>query len=163
MLYQTAIPAEAMDEQELLDLVKQLAKISGQEITIQKQIVIMTDSTDLSTILDTLADTMRDKCPLVDVKKNGHKKPVEKKFRKKNKSTEDGFKPAPTRGPHVKSIKIESTREMISRFELDKRLRERTIEPNTQLHSPKHGTMTVRNNVPAGEPYQLVNLIGEVI
>ena len=54
------------------------------------------------------------------------------------------MKDEPTRGPHVKSITIVATGEKISRFELDKRLIDMTIDNGAELHSPKHGRMFVK-------------------
>lgn len=64
------------------------------------------------------------------------------------------------RGPHVRSIQIIATGEMISRFELDKRLRGQAIGDGTELHSPKHGKMIV---VRAGEDLILQNKDGELL
>jgi len=167
MLYSISVPVEAVNEDEFLDLVHRLAKVYGQTVEIQKQITIWTGNEDLKSVLESLADATRNGGPTVDVApRNGHKKQKKLgggKRGRKPKPTEDKGKREPTRGPHIRSIKIEGTGEMISRFELDKRLKERTIDPGTQLHSPKHGTITVRNNVPAGAPYTLINLVGEVI
>lgn len=44
----------------------------------------------------------------------------------------------------MRSIQIVGVEEKISRFELDKRLRENTIEVGTELHSPKHGKLKVQ-------------------
>lgn len=82
---------------------------------------------------------------------------------KKVKAENEGPKPEPTRGPHVRSIKIHGSGEMISRFELNKRLAEHMIDPGTELHSPKYGKIIVRNGGSEGEPLTVVNEAGESV
>jgi hypothetical protein len=157
MLYQTTIPAGCAEEQEFRSLIEQLSKMSGQRIEIEMQLSISTDSMELSAVLDNLADVLRDGKPtIIPVRANGHKK---KKKADKAK-TGAGVKPAPTRGPHVRSIKVNGSGEMISRFELDRRLAERVIEPGTELHSPKHGKMIVQQ-LESDQSLALFNELGE--
>ena len=73
------------------------------------------------------------------------------------------MKKAPTRGPHVRSIKVNGSDEMISRFELNRRLLEHKIDPGTVLHSPKYGKMIVQNGGSDSVPLTLVNEQGETI
>ena len=169
--YQIAIPLICIDEDEFVDLLNRLAKVAGKPFEAEKQMVVSTDDAYLYSMFTSLTDAIRNQVPAADVvRKNGHAKTAKTRKKlgggkrsKKQEAARQEVKHEPTRGPHVRSIKIESTGEMISRFELDKRLSERTIDPGSQLHSPKHGTMTVRNNVPPGAPYVLINLVGEVI
>lgn len=140
MLYQTTIPAGCAEEQEFRSLLEQISKMSGQRIEIEVQLSIGTDSLELSTALDNLADVLRNGKPKITPERsNGHKK-----HKKQKAPKTDGVKAEPTRGPHVRSIKVNGSDEMISRFELNRRLSERTILPGTELHSPKYGKIIVR-------------------
>ena len=65
MLYQTRIIYDKLDEQEICDLVQHLAKFSVTEILIEKQLMISTDDINLSSMLDSLADAIRDRGPIV--------------------------------------------------------------------------------------------------
>lgn len=64
MLYQTSIPIGAIDEDELQSLVNSLGKVWGQKVDMEKQIVISTDSSELSLVLDSMADTIRNGPPV---------------------------------------------------------------------------------------------------
>ena len=75
MSYQTLISINAIDEDEFCDLVNRLAKVSGQSVEFEKQLVISTDSEDLHSILASLTDAIRSGEPAGDVvRKNGHAK-----------------------------------------------------------------------------------------
>ena len=147
LLHQTAISLGDIEEGELMELLRKLETVTRQAIQADKQIVISTDSPELSAMLNALADSIHKGETISTVtRKNGHGKPkpvVEKKNQKKNKPTEDGVKLEPTRGPHVRSIKISSTGEMISRYELNRRLDEYVIDIGTEVHSPKYGELIV--------------------
>ena len=158
MDYTTKFPTSIIDEPELEALVETLRKMTGKNILIEKLYVVTTDDINLSSMLDGLKDSLKETAvEPIKVKANGHKK-VRKP--RKMKAADDGFKPAPTRGPHVRSIRIVATGEMISRFELDKRLAVCSIIEGTKLHSPKHGTMTV---VLTSEGMVLHNEAGELL
>lgn len=155
MLYQTTIPAGCAEEQEFRSLIEQLSRMSGQPIEMEVQLAIGTDSLELSTMLDNLVEALRNGKPKsTAVRSNGHKK-----HRKQKAAKAEGVKPEPTRGPHVRSIKVNGSGEMISRFELDRRLREHEITIGTELHSPKHGTIKVALTSD-GEALVLVNEAG---
>lgn len=163
MIYQTPIAFNDVDEQELCDLVNRLAKVSGQKIEIEKQIVISTDSTDLSSILDALAEAIQNGDAVIkSAKRNVKEKPKAKS--QKPKTIEGGVKPEPTRGPHVRSIKVNGSGEMISRFELNKRLADHAIDIDTKLHSPKYGQMMVAAQTgDESLPYVVVDENGRIV
>ena len=158
MLYQTSIPVGSIDEKELFALVNQLAKLAGHPIEIERQFVISTDSTDLSSILDSLVDAIKTGASVPAVRKNGHKKTRVKIHKQKAA----GEKKEPTRGPHVRSITVISTKEKISRFELNRKLQEKSIEPGSELHSPKFGKIFVRAGT-LGAAHFVENEQGEVV
>ena len=161
MLYQTSYPVAAIDEQQIRDLVNQMSRISGQRIDIDTQIVVSTEDANLSAMLECLRDSIVENGPVAKVKplKKGRTPKIKIK-----KLVETGPKPEPTRGPHVRSIKIiDETGEMISCFELNKRLADHTIEPGCIVHSPKYGNLTVRNGGGESEPYTLVTPAGEPV
>lgn len=161
MIYRTEIPFADVDEQELCDLVNQLARVSGQKIEIEKQIVVSTDSLNLSSMLDQLRDAIDNGDAVLGVPK----KKAKAKTKKNNvKQVEGGEKPEPTRGPHVRSIKVNGSGEMISRFELNKRLAEHTIMMDTKLHSPKYGQLMVAAQTgDESLPYVVVDDDGHVV
>lgn len=151
MLYETSIPIGQIAENEIRELVSKLASVTGQKVEIEQHFVISTDSQDLSSMLDTLALAIQDGKPVISTQKNLGGRRSKKRKRKAEK--QDGVKKEPTRGPHIRSIRIIRTGEMISRYELEKHLREHAIEPGTALHSPKHGNLVVRNGGAEHEPY----------
>lgn len=156
MKYETTIPAGNIDEVELTDLVKRLAKIAGASFEIDRQIMISTDDSFLLSMVLAFADTVRN--GTVEViqapeRSNGHKK-------RKVKKAEATTKKEPSRGPHVRSIQVNGSGEMISRFELNRRLRERTIEPGVTLRSPKYGVLTVALS---GDSLVVMNAEEEVV
>src|SRR6185369_6781116 len=123
MLFQTSIPIRDTDENELRDLIQRLAKIAGSEFEIDRRLMVSTDSSFLSTLLESVADAISNgHAEQIAIKKP--KAPKKQKSQKKN----DGVKHEPTRGPHVRSIKVIATAEMISRHELNKRLADHAIQ-----------------------------------
>jgi len=139
MLYQIAIPTKCAEEQEVRSLIEQLSRMCGQRIEMEVQLSISTDSLELSTMLDDLAEVLRNGKP-----RNTHLRSNEhKKHRKQKTDKANGAKSEPTRGPHVRSIQVNGSGEMISRFELNRRLTDHSIEPGTELHSPKFGKIIV--------------------
>lgn len=165
MIYKTEIPLEVVDEAELASLVNQLAKVAGQKIEMEKQIIISTDSSELSLMLDALGDAIKsgDAATLSAAKRSTRKPKAETKKPKKLKQAEGGEKREPTRGPHVRSIKVNGSGEMISRFELNRRLQEKAIEPGTELHSPKYGKIIVKVLPDADQTFVVVNELGETV
>jgi len=108
--------------------------------TRKKEHFMIYKSVNLSAMLDQLRDAIDNGDAVIGVPK----KKAKAKTKKNNvKQVDDGEKPEPTRGPHVRSIKVNGSGEMISRFELNKRLAEHAIEPGTDLHSPKYGKIRV--------------------
>jgi hypothetical protein len=94
------------------------------------------------------------------------KRKVVAKKRKKSTGSDltiTNVKKEPTRGPHVRSIELKGTGEMISRYELNTRLVHHFIAPGTKLHSPKYGEITVKNGGGEDEPYTVVNEKGETV
>jgi len=137
-MYSTNFDANKVDLKELETLTKWLQMKTGQPVHVAQMIVVTTDSADISAGLDSFRDAMN-----VQIGKgangNGHKK----RGRKPKEASQDGVKKEPTRGPHVRSIEVFPSGEMISRFELNKRLSEKTIAISTRLHSPKLGDIYV--------------------
>jgi hypothetical protein len=157
MLYETPFPVGGIEEQELRALVEQLSKISGAKVELSMQITVSTDDVNLNCMFETLRDTIHDGRAKARPLKKGRTPKM------KIKKMVGGVKPEPTRGPHVRSIKVNGSGEMISRFELNKRLAAHEIMPGTQLHSPKYGNVTVRNGGLEGTPYMIVNEAGEPV
>ena len=58
MLFQTSIPIRDTDENELRDLIQRLAKIAGSEFEIDRRLMVSTDSSFLSTLLESVADAI---------------------------------------------------------------------------------------------------------
>lgn len=159
------VPLDAIDENDLVEFIGRIKVLTHADVRIQRQFVLTSDSPSVLSGLEFLFGEVMVKPEYQNPKATGKDNAkLKAKLEKRAKIIKAGWdksgeqKPAPTRGPHVRSIKVLETGEMISRFELDKRLREHTIEPGTQLHSPKHGTMTVKDN--ADELF-LVNEAGE--
>lgn len=162
MNYTTTIPVGKIDEDELLGFVERLQKITGQTLIVEKQYAICTNDTTISAMLDGLKEIAEDASRVSKVTVNVTKVKARSKLVKKAwKKNDEEPKPAPSRGPHVRSIQIDGTGEMISRFELDKRLTEKTIPVGTKLHSPKHGAMSVDLDPVDNATYVLVNEQGE--
>ena len=153
-LYQTSIPLDAIDEEELRDLVQKLARVSGKQIEIQHQLIISTDDQNLTVMLDSLAETIRDGGPV---------KTTQKKLGGGERQTRKAKGKKAQREPGVRSWEITSGQdagEKISRRELNKKLSAHEILPGTTLHSPKYGDVTVRNGGPEGTPYTLADESG---
>jgi hypothetical protein len=161
------IPAGLVDDDELDVLVKQIATMKCADAEIEKQFVVTNDSPSLLAALRALFGDHTVKAEK-RVKRN-----IER-VQRRSKMVQDGWKgngngskpeavnepkPAPTRGPHVRSIELDDG-EKISRFELNKRLSEKTIEPGTWMHSPKHGRIKVSIQEDA---LVLVNEAGDVV
>lgn len=153
-MFSTSFMQGKIDIQELETLLNWLGQKTGATVQIETQIVVSTDSAEITNMLDALKNALA----------NGELQPM-KKMRKSRKQKVESIEPkkAPTRGPHVRSIELKGSGEMISRFELDKRLEAHTITPGTALHSPKHGLLFVKNGGGEGQPYTLVNEQGEPV
>lgn len=168
------IPGGLVDDKELDVLVKQIATVKGADAILEKQFIVTSDSPALLAALralfgdHTIAREKKEKRNVERVQKrsklvqegwkgngNGGKPKVENEA-----AADPGAKPEPKRGPHVNSIQILGVDEKISRFELDKRLRENTIMIGAELHSPKHGNMKV---ISTENGLALMNESGEVI
>jgi hypothetical protein len=164
------IPLDVIDEDELEEFISRIKAMTHADVKIQRQFVLTCDSPSVLSGLEYLFGEI--------LGKSEYQNPITKKKigAKQNKQisgikqrakiikagwTEGGLKPAPTRGPHVRSIRIESTGEMISRFELEKRLAEKSIARGTRLHSPKHGVVMVNESGTDQDSYFLINEQGE--
>lgn len=155
-MYSTNFDASKVDLHEIETLTKWLQGKTGQQVTVAQMIVVTTDSADISAGLDSFRDAMNVKIGK-GVNGNGHKKRGRKP---KGMSQGGAVKKEPTRGPHVRSIEVFPGGEMISRFELNKRLVEKTIEAGTRLHSPKLGAIWVHK---LGENLIVRNTQGEQV
>ncbi len=157
------ISSELITRDDLDCLVEQIARMKHADVEIEDMFVVTSDDPSLLAALDVLF------APNGVMEKKAMKKET-RKIKKRAKIIQDGWKgngqesepkPEPTRGPHVRLIKVNGTGEMISRFELNKRLAEHTIEPGTELHSPKHGKTVVKTTGNDEDPFVLTNEAGE--
>lgn len=154
-MYSTNFDASKVDLKEIKTLTEWLQIKTGQPVHVAQMIVVTTDSADISAGLDSFRDAMNVKIGK-GANGNGHKK----RGRKPKSESQDGVKKEPTRGPGVRSIEVFPSGEMISRFELNKRLKEKTIAVHTRLHSPKLGDIFVHR---VGENLIVRNLQGELV
>lgn len=155
-MYSTNFDATKVDLREIETLTKWLQGKTGKSVQVAQMIVVTTDSADISAGLDSFRDAMNVKIGK-GANGNGHQKRGRKP---KDASQQDGVKKEPSRGPSVRSIKVFPSGEMISRIELNKRLKDQTIAAGTQLHSPKLGDIWVHK---LGENLILRNQQGEQV
>lgn len=137
MRNQVLIPAGDVDDDQLDALVQQIAAMKCADAEIEKQYVVTSDSPALLAALRAL---FGDSAVAAETKQKRNAERIQKRSKIVSDAWQgNGKKPEPTRGPHVRSIKVNGGGEMISRFELNKRLAEKSIAEGTVLHSPKYG------------------------
>ena len=117
-MYETVFPSELVNESELKDLVQIISEVTTQPFEIKSQIVVSTESVNLSSMLDDLRDAI---C------KKEEPKPSKAKTKPKGNAAKAG----------KRSVEING--EVISSQAFNKRLVAHEFVPGTIVKSSIHG------------------------
>lgn len=122
--YETIVPAGKINEEDLVELIEKVEKLTKTKVTIQSQFVLTTEDTSISSMLDSLIEAIPDGEPAA--RKNGKVKAAKKTAKGKG----DGEMTS-------HQVRINATGELVSTQAFNKQLKAGLIAELTSITNAK--------------------------